>query len=133
MPIARPSSLVGFLLALAALTAPAAQAARQSAPSPAMDVEARLDRITRALQDQIDPNPLQDEADPDMLRQFPSGQLTAGFINGRYRGAYRGPAGRAFANSRGYYGGNRGFINGGGGYRGGGFVNRPYGRSFVNW
>ena len=72
-------------------------------------------------------------ADPKILRQFPSGQLTAGFINGRYRGAYRGPAGRAFANSRGYYGGNSGFINGGGGYRGGGFVNRPYGRSFVNW
>jgi len=129
MPIARPSSLVGFLLALAALTAPSAQAARQTSPSPSADVEARLDRITRALHDQPDPTPFLQKSPPDV----PPGQLTARFVNGRYRSGYRGPAGRAFANSRGYYGGNRSFVNGGGGYRGGSFVNRPLGRSFVNW
>lgn len=126
------SSKLFFLLALAALSAPMARAATSPAPgasvtpSPAsvLEVESRLDRITRALQER--------DGGADTLSDSGETLLSAAFVNGRYRSGYRAPRGGAFVNGRGYYGGRRSFVNSGGGYRGG-FINGPVRPRFVNW
>lgn len=113
--------LLVLLLAYAALLEPARPVAAQPLAS---DVEARLQRISLALQARQGSDPLPAHLDGALARGFANGPR-GGFANGAYRG---------FVNNHRYYGGpSRGFINGRG-YYGGGFVNaRPRGGSFVNW
>ncbi|MEO1003323.1 MAG: GrrA/OscA1 family cyclophane-containing rSAM-modified RiPP [Cyanobacteria bacterium J06638_7] len=132
-------SVLVLLLAYAALLEPARAA---GSPPPAADLESRLDRISRALQDRVGAGSLPAHLDGAMARGFANGPRR-GFANGPWRGFANGPRGGfanaayrgGFANVHPYYGGPaRTFVNGGGGYHGGGFVNaRPRGGGFVNW
>ncbi|MCT0206423.1 GrrA/OscA1 family cyclophane-containing rSAM-modified RiPP [Synechococcus sp. CS-1332] len=130
MSITSRAALLGFSLALAALTAPAAgQAALQS--TSAGSIEQRLQRITAAIRDQ---------GDGSVVDGFSAGdqRLALGFVNGG-RGGFANAARGGFVNGHPYYGGGGGFRNGGGGFvnarGGGGFVNGGgmRGGAFRNW
>jgi rSAM-associated Gly-rich repeat protein len=132
MPITSRTALLGFCLALAAFTVPAAgQAALlPSTPANGVSIEQRLQRISAAIRDQRGAS---GEAD------VPTGdqRLAYGFANGG-RGGFANGARGGFANGHPYYGGG-GFRNGGGGFvnatNGGGFVNGGVyrGGAFRNW
>jgi rSAM-associated Gly-rich repeat protein len=132
MPITSRTALLGFCLALAAFTVPAAgQAALlPSTPANGDSIEQRLQRISAAIRDQ---RGVSGEAD------VPTGdqRLAYGFANGG-RGGFANGARGGFANGHPYYGGG-GFRNGGGGFvnatNGGGFVNGGVyrGGAFRNW
>ena len=132
MPITSRTALLGFCLALAAFTVPAAgQAALlPSTPVNGDSIEQRLQRISAAIRDQRGAS---GEAD------VPTGdqRLAYGFANGG-RGGFANGARGGFANGHPYYGGG-GFRNGGGGFvnatNGGGFVNGGVyrGGAFRNW
>jgi rSAM-associated Gly-rich repeat protein len=132
MPITSRTALLGFCLALAAFTVPAAgQAALlPSTPANGDSIEQRLQRISAAIRDQRGAS---GEAD------VPAGdqRLAYGFANGG-RGGFANGARGGFANGHPYYGGG-GFRNGGGGFvnatNGGGFVNGGVyrGGAFRNW
>jgi rSAM-associated Gly-rich repeat protein len=132
MPITSRTALLGFCLALAAFTVPAAgQAALlPSTPANGDSIEQRLQRISAAIRDQRGAS---GEAD------VPTGdqRLAYGFANGG-RGGFANGARGGFANGHPYYGGG-GFRNGGGGFvnatNGGGFVNGGVyrGGAFRNW
>ncbi len=144
MPITTRTALLGFFLALAALTVPgpaqaalAPAAAGESAavePSPPgraeATIEQRLRRISAAIRErQGQAGDAATDADQ---------RLAYGFANGG-RGGFANGARGGFANAHPYYGGGGGFRNGGGGFAnaryGGGFVNGgPYrGGVFRNW
>jgi rSAM-associated Gly-rich repeat protein len=140
------TGLLGFLLALSALSAPAATASAMSRTEmprtdPSASIEARLSRITLALRERE--RLLGDVHGPAsealISYGFANGSRGGGFANTRYGGAAVGPGGGGFANGHPYYGGGaRGFVNGGGGFvngsYGGGFVNAPVrGGVFRNW
>jgi len=132
MPITSRTALLGFCLALAAFTVPAAAQAALLPAQPANgdSIEQRLQRISAAIRDQRGAS---GEAD------VPTGdqRLAYGFANGA-RGGFANGARGGFANGHPYYGGG-GFRNGGGGFvnatNGGGFVNGGVyrGGAFRNW
>jgi rSAM-associated Gly-rich repeat protein len=130
MTITSRAGMLGVLISLTALAVPAAAATGTASTAASPSIEARLSRIATALRD------LHGGLDGPALADQ---QLAAGFVNGRYGGAVRGPAGGGFVNGHPYYGGaSRGFVNGGGGFvnggYGGGFVNAvPRGGVFRNW
>jgi rSAM-associated Gly-rich repeat protein len=143
MTITSRAGMLGVLISLTVLSAPAGQAAGSfSTGLPGSGhndsglpgtVEQRLGRIAAALRER-------QGLPGDSTAPAADQRLASGFVNGRYGGAVRGPAGGGFANGHGYYGGaSRGFVNGGGGfvngaYGGGGFVNAvPRGGVFRNW
>jgi rSAM-associated Gly-rich repeat protein len=130
MTITSRAGMLGILLSLSVLAVLPAGATGSARPPAPGTVEARLNRIALALQER-------QGADDGVA---PVGQqIAAGFVNGRYGGAVRGPGGGSFVNGHPYYGGgSRGFVNGGGGFvnggYGGGFVNAvPRGGVFRNW
>jgi rSAM-associated Gly-rich repeat protein len=130
MTINSRAGMLGLLLSFAVLALPPAGATGTARPAAPGTVEARLSRIALALQ----------EWQGAGAGVAPAGQeIAAGFVNGRYGGAVRGPGGGGFVNGHPYYGGgSRGFVNGGGGFvnggYGGGFVNAvPRGGVFRNW
>ena len=124
MSITSRAALLGFSLALAALTAPAAgQAALQPTSASGVSIEQRLQRITAAIREQADGSGADGTSVGDQ-------RLAYGFANGGRGG---------FVNGHPYYGGGGGFRNGGGGFvnarGGGGFVNggAMRGGAFRNW
>jgi rSAM-associated Gly-rich repeat protein len=132
MSITSRTALLGFSLALAALTAPAAgQAALLPSPASGVSMEQRLLRIGAAMRDQLEASGHADMAAGDQ-------RLALGFVNAG-RGGWGNVAGGGFANAHPYYGGGGGFRNGGGGFvnarGGGGFVNGGgvRGGAFRNW
>ncbi len=131
MPITSRTALLGFSLALAALTAPAAaQAALLPSPATGATIEQRLQRISAAFRAQGDVGGADGASAGDQ-------RLALGFVNGG-RGGWGNVAGGGFVNGHPYYGGS-GFRNGGGGFvnarGGGGFVNGGgmRGGAFRNW
>jgi rSAM-associated Gly-rich repeat protein len=132
MPISSRTALLGFSLALAALTAPAAaQAALPPSPAPGATIEQRLQRITAAMRGQL-------EVSGDAGMAAGDQRLAYGFANAG-RGGFANAARGGFVNGHPYYGGGAGFRNGGGGFvnarGGGGFVNggAMRGGAFRNW
>lgn len=134
MSIHSRAGVLGFLLALAALTLPVATAA-PVASHPEASVEDRLRRIANAFRAHggLDAGLVSHghgTEDPTLL--------AAGFANGG-RGGFANAANRGgFVNGHPYYGGGGGgFVNGGGGFvnarYGGGFVNGGGGGAFRNW
>ncbi len=101
MKITTQTSLVGFLLALAALNSPQAAAAGPSAaiaqtePAPVSTIEARLARLSHLLQERTPPSAQLDPTGADLL--------AVGWSNGRNRGWVNG-SGRGWTDGR----GNRG-------------------------
>lgn len=132
MSITSRTALLGFCLALAAFTVPAAgQAALlPSTTSTGDSIEQRLRRISAAIQVQRETSGDADTAAGDQ-------RLAGGFANGGRGGFVNGGRG-GFVNGHPYYGGG-GFRNGGGGFvnarGGGGFVNGGgmRGGAFRNW
>jgi len=120
MKITTPISLFGFLLALSALNAQAADAAKQSSAIPqatdtAQTIDSRLSKLSAAIRQRENLVPT---GDADNFTT-PAGILLAGVAWGN------GGGGAAFRNA----GGGGAFRNGGGGWgngfrNGGGFVNR---------
>ena len=132
MPISSRTALLGFSLALAALTAPAAaQAALLPSPASGATIEQRLQRIGAAMRGQLEASGDADLAAGDQ-------RLAYGFANAG-RGGFANAARGGFVNGHPYYGGGAGFRNGGGGFvnarGGGGFVNggAMRGGAFRNW
>jgi rSAM-associated Gly-rich repeat protein len=131
MSITSRASLLGFSLALAALTAPAAGQAALQPTSATGSIEQRLQRITAAIRDQGDLSAADGASAGDQ-------RLALGFANGG-RGGFANAARGGFVNGHPYYGGGGGFRNGGGGFvnarGGGGFVNGGgmRGGAFRNW
>jgi len=132
MPITSRTALLGFSLALAALTAPApAQAALLPSPGTGASIEQRLQRITAAFRDQGDLRGADGASTGDQ-------RLAYGFANAG-RGGFANASRGGFVNGHPYYGGGAGFRNGGGGFvnarGGGGFVNggAMRGGAFRNW
>jgi rSAM-associated Gly-rich repeat protein len=132
MPITSRTALLGFSLALAALTAPApAQAALLPSPGTGASMEQRLLRIGAAMRGQLEASGDADGAAGDQ-------RLAYGFANAG-RGGFANAARGGFVNGHPYYGGGAGFRNGGGGFvnarGGGGFVNggAMRGGAFRNW
>ena len=132
MSITSRAALLGFSLALAALTAPAAgQAALQPTSASGVSIEQRLQRITAAIREQADGSGADGTSVGDQ-------RLAYGFANGG-RGGFANAARGGFVNGYPYYGGGGGFRNGGGGFvnarGGGGFVNggAMRGGAFRNW
>lgn len=132
MSITSRTALLGFSLALAALTAPAAGQAALLPPSvTGASIEQRLLRIGAAMRDQLEVSGAADGAADDQ-------RLAYGFANAG-RGGFANAARGGFANAHPYYGGGGGFRNGGGGFvnarGGGGFVNggAMRGGAFRNW
>jgi rSAM-associated Gly-rich repeat protein len=133
MPITSRTALLGFFLALAALTVPAAAQAAlvpSSASEPSSvepmasgssgaSIEQRLRRISAAIRERHEGS---GEAGVGAGDQ----RLAYGFVNGG-RGGWGNAARGGFVNGHPYYGGGGGFRNGGGG-----FVNARYGGGFVN-
>jgi rSAM-associated Gly-rich repeat protein len=119
MKITTPISLFGFLLALSALNAQAADAAKQSSAIPqatdtAQTIDSRLSKLSAAIRQRENLVPT---GDADNFTT-PAGILLAGVAWGN------GGGGAAFRNA----GGGGAFRNGGGGWgngfrNGGGFVN----------
>lgn len=131
MPITTRTALLGFSLALAALTAPAAvQAALLPSPATGATIEQRLQRISAAFRAQGDLSGADGASAGDQ-------RLAYGFANAG-RGGFANAARGGFVNGHPYYGGS-GFRNGGGGFvnarGGGGFVNggAMRGGAFRNW
>ncbi len=134
MEIQTRTSLVGFLIALSALAAPAMAATTDAAPaSTPLKIGDRLSRLTNALQDrttQLDNLP---ETHPALLlaRGWADGNR-GDWANGRGRGWADGNRGGGFANTR---------VGGwGDGAGGGSFANaNPWrngwadGGGFYNW
>jgi rSAM-associated Gly-rich repeat protein len=136
MAITTRTRLLGYLVALAALTAvpPPAPAApeAQAGPNPVATVDARLSRIAMALRAQASDPALsgtQPKAESLLALGWVDGRGNRGWVNTRYGGAARGRYG-GFANATPYYGPRRMFANGGGGFFNGAY--RP-GGTFVNW
>jgi rSAM-associated Gly-rich repeat protein len=132
MSITSRAALLGFSLALAALTAPAAgQAALQPTSASGVSIEQRLQRITAAIREQADGSGADGASVGDQ-------RLAFGFANGG-RGGFANAARGGFVNGHPYSGGGGGFRNGGGGFvnarGGGGFVNGGAirGGAFRNW
>ncbi len=132
MSITSRAALLGFSLALAALTAPAAgQAALQPTSATGASIEQRLQRISAAFRAQGEESGDTDSAAGDQ-------RLAYGFANAG-RGGFANAARGGFVNGHPYYGGGGGFRNGGGGFvnarGGGGFVNGAgmRGGAFRNW
>ena len=132
MSITSRTALLGFSLALAALTTPAAgQAALLPSSASAPSIEQRLQRISAAFRAQGDGSGADGASAGDQ-------RLAYGFANGG-RGGFANAARGGFANAHPYYGGGGGFRNGGGGFvnarGGGGFVNGGgmRGVAFRNW
>jgi rSAM-associated Gly-rich repeat protein len=132
MSITSRTALLGFSLALAALTAPAAgQAALLPTSATGASIEQRLLRIGAAMRGQLEESGDADGAAGDQ-------RLAYGFANAG-RGGFANAARGGFANAHPYYGGGGGFRNGGGGFvnarGGGGFVNGGAlrGGAFRNW
>jgi rSAM-associated Gly-rich repeat protein len=137
MTITSRAGLLGLLLALAALSGSAAQAASTQVASTQLEgasIDARLKRISAAFRDRgVQIEGMNGSAEPTepML-------LSAGFVNGGRGGWVNAPAYGGFANAHPYYGAGR-FVNGGGGfvngrYGGGGFANGYRGgAAFRNW
>ena len=119
MKITTPISLFGFLLALSALNAQAADASNQSSAIPqatdtAQTIDSRLSKLSAAIRQRENLVPT---GDADNFTT-PAGILLAGVAWGN------GGGGAAFRNG----GGGAAFRNGGGGWgngfrNGGGFVN----------
>ncbi len=133
MPITSRTALLGFSLALAALTAPgAAQAALLPSPATGTSIEQRLLRIGAAMRGQFEASGDTDVAAGDQ-------RLAYGFANAGRGGWGNVAGGGGFVNGHPYYGGGAGFRNGGGGFvnarGGGGFVNggAMRGGAFRNW
>lgn len=137
MAITTRSSMLGFLLALAALGAGPACADGPVKESPldgasSTTVDARLSRIATALRARAEDPGLERPGPADALLAFgwADGRGNRGWVNTRYGGAARGRHG-SWGNARRYYGGpRRVFANGGGGFYNGSY--RPRG-TFVNW
>ena len=143
MSIHSRACVLGFLLALAALTLPAATAAPM-ASQPEASVEARLRRIATAFRahgglvaglsnEGFSNDGLSSHGDAEE-----ASLLAAGFANARRGGWANAAGGGGFVNGHPYYGGGGGgFVNGGGGFvnarYGGGFVNAGGGGAFRNW
>lgn len=132
MPITSRTALLGFSLALAALTAPAAgQAALLPSSATGASIEQRLQRISAAFRAQGDGSGADSASAGDQ-------RLAYGFANAG-RGGFANAARGGFVNAHPYYGGGAGFRNGGGGFvnarGGGGFVNGGgmRGGAFRNW
>ena len=132
MTITSRTALLGFSLALAALTAPAAgQAALLPSPAAGASIEQRLQRISAAIRAQGDVSGEDGASAGDQ-------RLAYGFANAG-RGGFANAARGGFVNGHPYYGGGAGFRNGGGGFvnarGGGGFVNGGAlrGGAFRNW
>ncbi len=132
MSITSRAALLGFSLALAALTAPAAgQAALLPSSATGASIEQRLLRIGAAMR-------VQRGASGDTNVAAGDQRLAYGFANAG-RGGWGNVAGGGFVNGHPYYGGGGGFRNGGGGFvnarGGGGFVNGGgiRGGAFRNW
>ncbi len=131
MSITSRAALLGFSLALAALTAPAAGQAAVQPTSATGSIEQRLQRITAAIRDQGDLSGADGASTGDQ-------RLAYGFANAG-RGGFANAARGGFVNGHPYYGGGGGFRNGGGGFvnarGGGGFVNGGgmRGGAFRNW
>ena len=131
MSITSRAALLGFSLALAALTAPAAGQAAVQPTSATGSIEQRLQRITAAIRDQGDGSVVDGSSAGDQ-------RLAYGFANAG-RGGFANAARGGFVNGHPYYGGGGGFRNGGGGFvnarGGGGFVNggAMRGGAFRNW
>jgi len=131
MSITSRAALLGFSLALAALTAPAAGQAAVQPTSATASIEQRLQRITAAIREQADGSGADGTSVGDQ-------RLAYGFANGG-RGGFANAARGGFVNGHPYYGGGGGFRNGGGGFvnarGGGGFVNggAMRGGAFRNW
>ena len=126
MTLTTRSSLLALLMAIGAIGAAPVAAAESSGT---VSIDARLERLTQAIQ-------ARQQAEGSVASS--EGLLLARFANGSRGSAYSGPRGRGFANGHGHYGGNRSFVNGGGGFRNGGFRNGGFrngssGRGFVNW
>lgn len=133
MPISSRTALLGFTLALAALTAPAAaQAALLPSPASGATIEQRLQRISAAFRAQTEGGGAGGAAAGDQ-------RLAYGFANAGRGGWGNVAGGGGFVNGHPYYGGGAGFRNGGGGFvnarGGGGFVNGGgvRGGAFRNW
>jgi rSAM-associated Gly-rich repeat protein len=132
MPITSRTALIGFSLALAALTAPAAgQAALLPSSANGASIEQRLQRISAAFR-ALGEGSGADGSSNSVQR------LAYGFANAG-RGGFANAARGGFVNGHPYYGGGGGFRNGGGGFvnarGGGGFVNggAMRGGAFRNW
>jgi rSAM-associated Gly-rich repeat protein len=132
MSITSRTALIGFSLALAALTAPAAgQAALLPSSASGASIEQRLLRIGAAIREQVEGSGVDGSSAGDP-------RLALGFVNGG-RGGWGNAARGGFVNGHPYYGGGGGFRNGGGGFvnarGGGGFVNGGAlrGGAFRNW
>lgn len=132
MSITSRTALIGFSLALAALTAPAAgQAALLPSSASGASIEQRLLRIGAAIREQGEGSGVDGSSAGDQ-------RLALGFVNGG-RGGWGNAARGGFVNGHPYYGGGGGFRNGGGGFvnarGGGGFVNGGAlrGGAFRNW
>ncbi len=132
MTLSSRTALLGFSLALAALTAPAAaQAALLPSPASGATIEQRLQRISAAFRAQGEGGGADGAAAGD-------GRLAYGFANAGRGGWGNVAGGGGFVNGHPYYGGS-GFRNGGGGFvnarGGGGFVNggAVRGGAFRNW
>lgn len=131
MSIHSRAGVLGYLLALAALTLPATAAPMASHPEASVEasVEVRLRRIAAAYRAHNGVvTGLSEEAS----------LLAAGFANARRGGWANAGGGGGFVNGHPYYGGGGGgFVNGGGGFvnarYGGGFVNGGGGGAFRNW
>ncbi|MEA5410199.1 GrrA/OscA1 family cyclophane-containing rSAM-modified RiPP [Synechococcus sp. BA-120 BA3] len=132
MPITSRTALLGFSLALAAFTAPAAvEAALLSSPARGATIEQRLQRISAAFRAQAAGGGADGASAGDQ-------RLAYGFANAGRGGWGNVAGGGGFVNGHPYYGGS-GFRNGGGGFvnarGGGGFVNGGgvRGGAFRNW
>jgi rSAM-associated Gly-rich repeat protein len=143
MSIHSRAGVLGFLLALAALTMPGATAAPM-ASDPQASVEVRLRRIAaayRAHGGQVAGLGSEGFSSYGLSSQGGAEEaslLAAGFANARRGGWANAAGGGGFVNGHPYYGGGGGgFVNGGGGFvnarYGGGFVNGGGGGAFRNW
>jgi rSAM-associated Gly-rich repeat protein len=125
MKITTPISLFGFLLALSALNAQAADASNQSSAIPqatdtAQTIDSRLSKLSAAIRQR---ETLLPTGDADNFTT-PADILVARVAWGNGRGVAVGVGGGGFRNGG-------GFINGGG-FRNGGFINNPWGNGFRN-
>jgi rSAM-associated Gly-rich repeat protein len=142
MSIHSRAGVLGYLLALAALTLPATAAPMVSHPE--TSVEVRLRRIAAAYRAHggVVTGLNNDGFNSDGLSSQGGAEaaslLAAGFANARRGGWANAAGGGGFVNGHPYYGGGGGgFVNGGGGFvnarYGGGFVNGGGGGAFRNW
>ncbi len=146
MSIHSRAGVLGYLLALAALTLPATAAPMASQPEASVEasVEVRLRRIAAAYRAHggvvagLSNEGFSSYGLSSQGGAEESSLLAAGFANAR-RGGWANTANRGgFVNGHPYYGGGGGgFVNGGGGFvnarYGGGFVNGGGGGAFRNW